>query len=102
LQFPNLPAVDVGTPMQQVWFAPEDISILPDQIYARTIPDDFANYFHSQSCRQPMENRSRIDSEGLRHMPRNAQNKLVSSYLQPAINILLTTHRFIAPQLRST
>jgi eukaryotic translation initiation factor 2C len=86
LQYPNLPAVNVGTPTQQVWFAPENLSVIPDQIYARTIPDGFANYFHSQSCRQPMEIRARIEGEGLRHMPRNAQNKLVGVHLQPSLS----------------
>jgi eukaryotic translation initiation factor 2C len=79
LQFPNLPAVNVGTPQQETWFAPEDLCLLPDQIYARTIPDAFANSFHLESCRPPMEIRARIEGEGLRHIPRIGQNQLVSA-----------------------
>jgi eukaryotic translation initiation factor 2C len=84
LAHPRLPAVNVGSSLQPSWFAPEDLRILPDQIYAKMIPDQFANHFHRQSCRRPMEIRARIEDEGIRHIPRNAQSQLVQC---PAITL---------------
>ena len=65
LQHPGLPAVNVGTAGRPTWFAPEHLRILPDQIYAKIIPDFVANDFHRNACREPREIRSRIEQEGL-------------------------------------
>jgi eukaryotic translation initiation factor 2C len=77
LQHPGLPAVNVGTAGRPTWFAPEHLRILPDQIYAKIIPDFVANDFHRNACREPREIRSRIEQEGLRHIPITATGQLV-------------------------
>ncbi|KAG9194153.1 hypothetical protein G6011_04188 [Alternaria panax] len=74
LQHPELPPVNVGTTLKPTWFAPEDLRIVPDQIYAKIIPDLVATDFHRGACRPPAEIRSRIEQEGLRHIPVNAAN----------------------------
>ncbi|CAN9434596.1 unnamed protein product [Alternaria alternata] len=76
LQHPGLPAVNVGTAGRPTWFAPEHLRILPDQIYAKIIPDFVANDFHRNACREPREIRSRIEQEGLRHIPITATGQL--------------------------
>jgi hypothetical protein len=77
LQHPGLPAVNVSTAGRPTWFAPEHLRILPDQIYAKIIPDFVANDFHRNACREPREIRSRIEQEGLRHIPITATGQLV-------------------------
>lgn len=74
---PNLPAINVGTALNPTWFAPETLRILPDQIYAKTIPDQVAVNFHRQSCRQPGVNRACIENEGISYIQLNTQSQLV-------------------------
>lgn len=70
--------MNVGTALAPVWFAPEDPQIIPDQIYAKIIPDAVADNFHRGACRSPMGIRSRIEQEGLRQIPIEVANsKLV-------------------------
>lgn len=69
LRYPGSPAVNIGTNLAPTWFAPEDLRIVPDQIYAKIIPDAVANDFHRDACRRPNEIRSRIEQEGLVHIP---------------------------------
>ncbi|KAH6883189.1 Piwi domain-containing protein [Alternaria rosae] len=69
LRHPGSPAVNIGTNLAPTWFAPEDLRIVPDQIYAKIIPDAVANDFHRDACRRPNEIRSRIEQEGLVHIP---------------------------------
>ena len=71
LQFPNLRAIDLGTGPEPSWFAPEHLRILPDQIYARVIPEAVAQTFHSMSCKIPQSTRACIELEGLAAIPRN-------------------------------
>jgi hypothetical protein len=70
--------VNVGTTLAPTWLALEDIRIIPDQIYAKIITDALANDFHREPYRRPMEIRSRIETEGLQHIPTTANHQLVS------------------------
>lgn len=54
------------------WFAPEYLSILPNQIWARIIPDAVAVDFHRLACVSPGATRARIEKEGLAQLERNA------------------------------
>jgi hypothetical protein len=56
------------------------LRILPDQIYAKVIPDTVADVFHKESVKLPKDYRSNI-AEGLQHMPLvpSGQNRLVST-----------------------
>jgi hypothetical protein len=63
--------VDLGTGTEHSWFAPEDIEIMPYQIWDQVIPDAVAQNFHRMACQPPGFNRSRIEREGLAEFPRN-------------------------------
>jgi hypothetical protein len=71
LKFKKLPAVDLSVAGEPSWFAPEDLDIIPGQIWARMVPDAIANDFHSLACLGPRENRARIEREGLTQLTRN-------------------------------
>ncbi|KAL1798359.1 hypothetical protein ACET3X_002396 [Alternaria dauci] len=79
LKHPGLPAVNVGTTLKPTWFAPEHLRIVPDQIYAKIIPDGVANNFHREACQRPAEIRSRIEQEGLRHIPIDAETHILNT-----------------------
>jgi hypothetical protein len=61
--------VDLGTGTEHSWFAPEDIKIMPHQIWDQVIPDAVAHDFHRMACQRPGFNRSRIEREGLAEVP---------------------------------
>ncbi|KAI4615118.1 hypothetical protein J4E83_006842 [Alternaria metachromatica] len=69
LRHPGSPAVNVGTNLAPTWFAPEDLRIVPDQIYAKIIPDAVATDFHNDACRPPAVIRSRVEREALSRIP---------------------------------
>jgi hypothetical protein len=64
-------AVDLGTGDEPSWFAPEDLQIVPYQIWARVIPDAVANDFHRIACKTPGDTRSCTELESLAELPRN-------------------------------
>ncbi|KAF2643954.1 Piwi-domain-containing protein [Massarina eburnea CBS 473.64] len=65
LQFPWMEAINLGTVHKPAWYAPEDLRILPQQIWSKIIPDRVANAFHNISCQRPGINRAKIELEGL-------------------------------------
>ena len=78
LRHPGSPAVNVGTNLAPTWFAPEDLRIVPDQIYAKIIPDAVATDFHNDACRPPAVIRSRVEREALSRIPITQVEGLVS------------------------
>ncbi|KAF2865540.1 hypothetical protein BDV95DRAFT_554523 [Massariosphaeria phaeospora] len=72
LQSPGLAAVNLGGKHgNESWFAPEDLTILPYQIWNKVVPETVAQNFHSFSCRGPRLNRQRVENEGLAYLLTN-------------------------------
>lgn len=72
-----------------MWFAPEHLDIIPDQIWGKIIPDAIAAAFHGHACVPPDQTRARIEMEGVAQLSRRVtdpQNQLaplvsLSSYI---------------------
>ncbi|KAH7092064.1 ribonuclease H-like domain-containing protein [Paraphoma chrysanthemicola] len=69
LSHKSLRPVNLGTGTEHSWFAPEDLEIIPYQIWNRVIPDAVAYNFHAMACQAPGFIRSRIEREALAEFP---------------------------------
>jgi hypothetical protein len=75
LRFPNLPAVNMGSRARPCWFPPEELSIMPYQIYSRVIPTALTAAMLDVACRPPGETSGRIEGEGMSRLLLNQNPK---------------------------
>jgi eukaryotic translation initiation factor 2C len=64
----ELNAVNLGPWHDPKWYAPEQLWILPDQMYRRTVPDKFMKSMFRVACLKPPEARPLIEVEALEAM----------------------------------
>ncbi|CAI6332683.1 unnamed protein product [Periconia digitata] len=71
-------AVNVGTLGKPIWYAQEQLRIVPYQVYTRPVPDNLTASMVTQSARKPEIARAFIEKEGLATLgfpPRNVNAK---------------------------
>ncbi|EAT81960.2 hypothetical protein SNOG_10566 [Parastagonospora nodorum SN15] len=59
------PAVNVGTMRDEIWFAQEQLRILPYQIYSRPLPESLTGSMVQEAAKTPADGRAHIEKEGL-------------------------------------
>lgn len=77
----NLKAVNVGTEDEPVWYPQEFLRILPYQMCNNILPNRLVESMLEIACKTPMENRTRIEAEGLTGLgivERNGAQEFVS------------------------
>lgn len=87
----NLPAVDLSPSGEPSWYAPEQLLLLPNQIWGKIIPDAVAKSFHGTACLNPRSNRARIEHEGLAQISRTLTGK-TTTVNQRTITAPLVSH----------
>lgn len=97
------PAVNLGTAKAPSWFAAEHLTIIPNQIWARVIPDAVAQDFHNFSCQKPAVSRALIEQEGLKSdfLPRESSESNTGSKV-PALQSLVSRLSYPSYFLRLT
>jgi eukaryotic translation initiation factor 2C len=61
----KIPAVNVGSRQNPVWYAQEFLRIAHYQPYTRPVPDSYAASMVDQACRDPRVSRAYIEREDL-------------------------------------
>ena len=61
-------AINCGTEKEPVWYAQEQLQILPWQIYRQPVPEKFASGMVQEAAKKPDESRALIENEGLRNL----------------------------------
>jgi eukaryotic translation initiation factor 2C len=57
--------VNVGTDKDQIWFAQEQLRIVPYQIYNRPVPERLTGSMVTEAAKTPGHSRAFIENEGL-------------------------------------
>jgi hypothetical protein len=93
--------VNVGTDKEQIWFSQEQLRILPNQTYNRTVPEKLTGSMVTEAAKMPAHSRVFIENESLSALGFTAQQitdaltvKLVSQSLE---NVLLLTNKCCSP-----
>jgi hypothetical protein len=60
-----MPAINCGTDENPKWYLPENLRILPYQLYKRKVPEHLTSGMLGFSCHPPYTSRALIEHEGL-------------------------------------
>jgi hypothetical protein len=81
---PDLPAVNLGSQKDPCWFPPEELWIMPYQIYTRVVPTALTAAMLKVACLDPNDNAMRIEGEAMNRLLLNQDSRPVDvSYLLP-------------------
>ncbi|KAL5450265.1 hypothetical protein PMIN07_001265 [Paraphaeosphaeria minitans] len=89
LQCPNLRAVNLGSPQDPKWYAPEQLRIMPFQLYKDVLPPRWTAGMIETACVRPIVNSALIEVSGMRTMglPPTQIGHSIPIPLCPVINI---------------
>jgi eukaryotic translation initiation factor 2C len=75
LRMPDLPAVNLGSWMRPCWFPPEELYIMPYQIYQRAVPTALTAAMLNTACHPPDHSAGLIEGEGMSRLLLNQNPK---------------------------
>ncbi|UPX17281.1 uncharacterized protein EKO05_0007647 [Ascochyta rabiei] len=66
IRHPDLPAINLGSSLEPKWYAPEDLLIVPYQMYKSVVPTALTESMLETACLKPEEGAARVDVEALK------------------------------------
>ncbi|KAF3038916.1 hypothetical protein E8E11_000595 [Didymella keratinophila] len=68
IQYPKLPAVNLGSSYDPKWYAPEHLMVMPHQMYTSVVPSALTESMLGAACLSLLEAASRVDVEAQKAM----------------------------------
>ncbi|OAL44588.1 Piwi-domain-containing protein [Pyrenochaeta sp. DS3sAY3a] len=86
LKNPELAAINCGTRTNPMWYPPEQLQIVPYQMYRRKVPDKLTEKMLKVAALPPNQTRALIEHEGLRNLVHDLGTG-AASFSCPAISL---------------